>query len=76
MALTPWCPAHGASCACVSIIPLWPLRYYEPWRSGSGIYVRTPFRRCSMCLIEWSVQSSEDVFRSVEEMGCSNGSDM
>ncbi len=23
VALTPWFPAHGASCACVSIIPLW-----------------------------------------------------
>ncbi len=42
--------------------------------SGSGTYVRS--RRCSMCLTEWSVQSSEDVFRSVEEMECSNGSDM
>ncbi len=61
----------------VRIIPLW------PWGttsfgavSGSGTYMRTPSRRCSMCLTEWSVRSSEDVFRSVEEMGCSNGSDM
>ncbi len=44
--------------------------------SGSGTYVRTPSLRCSMCLIEWSVRSSEDVFRSVVEMGCVNGSDM
>ncbi len=68
---------HGASCACVSIIPLW------PWGttsfgavSASGTYVRTPSCRCSMCLTEWSVRSSEDVFRSVEEMECSNGSDI
>ncbi len=44
--------------------------------SGSGKYVRTQSQRCSMCLIEWSVQSLEDVFRSVVEMGCSNGSEM
>ncbi len=24
---------HGASCACVSIIPLWPRGYYELWHS-------------------------------------------
>ncbi len=44
--------------------------------SGSGTYVRTPSCRCSMCLTEWSVRSSEDVFRSEEEMECSNGSDI
>ncbi len=44
--------------------------------SGSGTYVRTPSRICSMCLIEWSVRSSEDVFRSEVEMGCVNGSEM
>ncbi len=44
--------------------------------SCSGTYVRTPSLRCSMCLIEWSVQSSEDVFRSKVEMGCVNGSEM
>ncbi len=33
------------------------------------LYVRTPSLRCSMCLIEWSVRSSEDVFRSEVEMG-------
>ncbi len=43
---------------------------------GSGTYVRTLSRRCSMCLIEWSVQSSEDVFRAEEEMACVNGSQM
>ncbi len=76
MALTPWCPAHGASCVCQHHLPL-AVRYYELWRSEwLGTYVRTPSRRCSMCLIEWSVRSSEDVFRSVVEMGCFNGSDM
>ncbi len=76
MALTTWCPAHGESCASVSIIPLW------PWGStsfgavsGSGTYVRKPSLRCSMCLREWSMRSSEDVFRSEVEMGCVNGSD-
>ncbi len=68
---------HGASCACVSIIPLWLLGTTSFGAvSGSGTYVWTPSRRCSMCLTEWSVRSSEDVFRSVEEMECSNGFDM
>ncbi len=50
----------------VSIIPFW------PWGttsfgavSGSGTYVRTRSCRCNMYLTEWSVRSSEDVFRSV-----------
>ncbi len=34
-----------------------------------SLYVRTPSLRCNMCLIEWSVRSSEDVFRSEVEMG-------
>ncbi len=42
---------------------------------GSGTYVRTPSRRCSMCLIEWSVRRSDDVRRSEVEMGFSKGSD-
>ncbi len=36
---------------------------------GSGTYVNTPFLRCSMFLIEWSVQSSEEVARSKVEIG-------
>ncbi len=60
----------------VNIIPLW------PWGTtslgavdGSGTYVRTPSRRCSMCLIEWSVRRSDDVRRSEVEMGFSKGTD-
>ncbi len=68
---------HGASCACVSIIPLWPWGTMSFGAvSGSGTYVRTLSLRWSICLTEWSVRSSDDVFRSVEEMGCFNGSDM
>ncbi len=62
---------------CVSIIPLWPWGTMSFGAvSGLGTYVRTPSCRCSMYLTEWSVRSSEDVFRSVEEMECSNGFDM
>ncbi len=56
---------------------------HNPWGttsfgvvSGSGTYMWTPSRRCSMCFTERSVWSSEDVFRSVDEMECSNGFDM
>ncbi len=60
VALTPWYPAHGPSWACVSKIPLWPRGTTNfAAERGSGTYVRTPSCRCSMCLMELSVRSSE-----------------
>ncbi len=66
-----WCIV----CVCQHHPPL-AMRYYELWRSEWLGDVRTSSLRCSMCLTEWSVRSSEDVFRSVEEMSGSNGLDM
>ncbi len=62
---TSWCIV----CVCQHNPPL-AVRYYELWRSE---WLRD---RCSMYLTEWSMRSSEEVFRSVEEMECSNGSDI
>ncbi len=70
-----WFGFAGWNCVRVSASsPFW------PWGttsfgtvSGSGTYVRTPSRRCSICLIEWSVQSSEDMFWSEVEMDVFTG---
>ncbi len=68
---------HGVSWACVSIIPLWlwGTTSFDAVRA-SGTYVRMPSRICSMCLMELSVRSSEDVFRLEVEMGWVNELEM